>query len=119
MTDATHIADRYIAVWNETDAARRESLLNENWNANARYVDPLMSGAGRHEIDALISAVQARFSGYRFTLTGAADGYGDRLRFSWALGPKTEPDMIRGTDFAVVENGRISSVTGFIDKAPQ
>ena len=118
MTDAAHIADRYIAVWNETDPARRDALLTENWNADATYVDPLMSGEGRQEIGALIGAVHARFPGFRFTLAGAADGYGDKVRFSWALGPDAEPDMIRGTDFAVIDNGRLRSVTGFIDKAP-
>jgi len=31
MTDAAHIADHYIAVWNETDPARRRALLTEGW----------------------------------------------------------------------------------------
>ncbi|MCO5130823.1 MAG: nuclear transport factor 2 family protein [Xanthobacteraceae bacterium] len=118
MTDATHIADRYIAAWNETDPARRDALLAENWSTDATYVDPVMSGEGRAEISALIGAVHARFPGFRFALAGAADGYGDKVRFSWALGPKTEPDMIQGTDFVVIDNGRLKSVTGFIDKAP-
>jgi hypothetical protein len=31
MTDAAQIANRYIAVWNETDPARRRALLDEGW----------------------------------------------------------------------------------------
>ena len=118
MTDAKRIADRYIAVWNETDPVRRTSLLAEDWSADATYVDPLMSGQGREEIGALIGAVHTRFPGFRFKLAGTADGHGDRVRFSWALGPDSEPDMIVGTDFVVLDNGRLSAVTGFIDKAP-
>jgi hypothetical protein len=45
-------------------------------------------------------------------------GHADKLRFSWALGPASESDMIQGTDFAVVENGLLRSVIGFLDKVP-
>lgn len=118
MTDATMIAERYIALWNEADAERRRDLLREGWCEDARYVDPQMTATGHDAISAMIGEVQARFAGFRFTLSGNADGHGDRVRFSWALGPQAEPDMIRGTDFAVIENGRLKSVTGFLDKVP-
>jgi hypothetical protein len=117
--NVNRIADRYIAVWNETDPARRGTLLAEDWSDDATYVDPLMSGEGHAQISALIGAVQDRFPGFRFTRDGGADGYGDKVRFSWALGPEAEPDMIKGTDFAVVKNGRLKSVTGFLDKVPE
>jgi hypothetical protein len=118
MTDPVAIANRYIALWNETDPARRRALLAQGWTENAAYVDPLAKGEGHEEISALIGAVQQRFPGFFFTLASCADGYADRLRFSWALGPVSEADMIKGTDFAVVEDGRLRSVTGFLDKVP-
>lgn len=118
MLDAHHIADRYIAVWNESDPERRRALLRESWNADATYVDPLMQGAGLNQIENLIGAVHERFPGFRFTLEGKPDGYADKVRFSWALGPESQPDMIKGTDFVRVEGGRLLSVVGFIDKAP-
>jgi hypothetical protein len=118
MTDTTRIADRYIAVWNETDPIRRRVLLTEGWTETATYVDPLMQGQGLEQIGSLIDAVQARFPGFRFILDGRVDGYGDKIRFSWTLGPEGQADMIKGTDFAVVEGGRLRSVTGFLDKVP-
>jgi hypothetical protein len=118
MTDPVAIANRYIALWNEADPARRRALLAEGWAENAAYVDPLAKGQGHDEISALIGAVQQRFPGFLFRLTGHADGYADKLRFSWALGPASDADMIQGTDFALVENGRLRSVTGFLDKVP-
>ena len=118
MTDAAQIADRYIAVWNETDQARRRSLLAEGWAENATYLDPMMAGEGREQIGALIAAVQERFPGFRFKLEGRADGHHDKVRFSWTLGPETEADMIKGTDFIVIEDGRFKSITGFLDKVP-
>src|SRR5580698_1673176 len=87
MTDAAKIADAYIALWNETDPQRRRALIGEAWAEDARYVDPIMSGEGRDQIDGLIAAVHERFPGFRFALIGQPDGHGDHVRFSWGLGP--------------------------------
>lgn len=118
MTDVAKIANAYITLWNETDPARRRDLIGQGWTADASYVDPLMSGRGPDEINGLIAGVQQRFPGFRFALVGQADGFGDHVRFSWSLGPKGDEEMIKGTDFAVVADGRLAKVTGFLDKVP-
>ena len=116
--DAARVAEHYIAVWNETDAERRLRLLETHWTEDARYVDPLAQASGRTQISALVSGVQQRFPGFRFALKGQPDAHGDRLRFSWTLGPSGAEDLIEGTDFAQLEAGRLQSVTGFLDKVP-
>lgn len=116
--DALGIAHRYIALWNETDPARRRQLLESDWVADARYVDPVMQGRGIAQIDALVGAVHQRYPGFRFRLKGGADAHGDHLRFSWTLGPSGAEDLIEGTDFAEVDGGRLRAVTGFLDKVP-
>ncbi len=40
MTDAATIARRYIALWNETNAARRQDLLANLWTEDGTYIDP-------------------------------------------------------------------------------
>ena len=119
MNDANSNAERYLAVWNETDAARRRALIAESWVEAATYVDPLMCGEGREQINSLVEAVQNRFPGFRFELIGTADGYGDNLRFSWGLGPANGEALIKGTDFAELEGGKLKSVRGFIDQLPE
>jgi hypothetical protein len=47
-----------------------------------------------------------------------ADGHADYLRFSWELGPEGTEAPIQGTDFAVVEAGRLARITGFLDRVP-
>ncbi|MFL5253985.1 MAG: nuclear transport factor 2 family protein [Rhodopila sp.] len=117
MTDAATIAQRYIASWNESGSEHRRALIAGLWADDASYVDPLMQGHGHAEIDALVAAVQDRFPGYGFALSGQADGYGDRVRFSWTLGRPGEQPAVRGTDFAIVDkDGRLRSVTGFLDQ---
>ncbi len=119
MTQARHIAERYIATWNEADADRRLAALQENWSEDATYADPLATASGRAEIGALIGGVHARFPGFQFALLGAPDGHGDHVRFSWTLGPADGPAPIEGSDVVVVREGRIDDVIGFLDKVPQ
>ena len=119
MTDHTTIAHRYIELWNERTPSRRREMLATNWTRDATYIDPLMSGDGRDGVDALIAGVQQRFPDFRFKLLGEANGFGDRLRFSWGLGPDGVDSPIKGTDFAVLSGGKIRSITGFLDQVPQ
>jgi len=118
MTDVKTIASRYIDLWNEKAPDRRRDILATNWARDARYVDPLMSGDGHDGIDAMIAGVQQRFPEFRFTLIGEPNGYGDHVRFSWGLGPDGVDSPIKGTDFAVLKDGRIRSITGFLDQVP-
>jgi hypothetical protein len=120
MTDAAKIAENYIRLWNETDADNRKKLIASAWTEDALYIDPMMKGQGHSEIDALIGAVHERFPGHRFVLKGAADGYGDRLRFTWTLGAEGAAPIVQGTDFGVVTaEGRLKSVSGFLDYVAQ
>lgn len=116
--DATGIADEYIAVWNETDPARRRRLLEAGWQPDASYVDPMAQARGLDAIDALVGAVQQRYPGFRFHLKGQADAHGDNLRFAWTLGPAGAEDLIEGSDFAQLDRGKLRAVTGFLDKVP-
>ena len=118
MTDATTIANCYIDLWNERTPAKRRELLGESWTADASYVDPLMRGDGHDGVDALIAGVQQRFPDFRFKLIGEPNGYGNNVRFSWGLGPDGVDSPIKGTDFAVLSDGRIKSITGFLDQVP-
>ena len=118
MTDATTIAERYLAVWNETDAERRRALITEAWTESCTYVDPLMRGEGPDAIEALVAGVQQRFPDFQFRLLGAANGFGNYVRFSWQLGPANADGPIQGTDFVELADGRIRRVTGFLDRVP-
>src|SRR3979490_1345539 len=118
MTDHKTIARHYIDLWNERKRSRRREMVATNGTSDARYVDPLMSGDGHDGVDALIAGVQQRFPDFKFTLIGEPNGYGDHVRFCWGLGPDGADSPIKGTDFAVLSDGRIRSITGFLDQVP-
>ena len=96
MTDHKTIAGRYIELWNRAHTEGRE-MLAENWTADARYADPLMSGDGHDGVDALIAGVQEKFPAFRFKLIGEPNGFGDHVGFSWP-----RPD---GVDSPIKDHG--------------
>jgi hypothetical protein len=118
MTDLQTIAANYIAAWNEADPAARAALLDAAFTPDVAYRDPIMQGDGHAGVAALIEGVQQQFPAFRFSLKGEPDGFGNAIRFSWNLGPDGSASVIEGTDIGVIENGRLKSVTGFLDKVP-
>lgn len=122
MSNIHELVEGYLAAWNERDAQRRKEIIARTWSSDALYVDPHRSGEGHEGISKMIEEVQARFdSGYRFRLKGAIEAHNERMRFQWeAGGTKEAPLHFVGTDFGVVgSDGRLKSVTGFVDEAPQ
>ena len=118
MTTLTELVDRYIAMWNETDAARRRTLIAQTWTETASYRDPIMQGEGHAGIDAMVQGVQERFAGHQFHRRSEVDAHHDRIRFTWDLAPADGPGVVRGTDFGVVADGRLQTITGFVDHTP-
>ena len=71
----TDIAERYLAVWNETGEDARRKLVDDLFAEDASYVDPMVEAYGRDEIHATIGAVQAQFPGFVFTPAGPVDAH--------------------------------------------
>ncbi|GAA3165855.1 nuclear transport factor 2 family protein [Planomonospora alba] len=119
MSDINELVQRYLAAWNETDAAARQAVLAEVLADDAVYTDPLVSVRGRDGLDATIAAVQGRFGGLVFSLGGAVDAHHDIARFTWHLGPEGAEPVAVGFDVVVIgDDGRIGQVLGFLDKVP-
>ncbi|KAA8887507.1 nuclear transport factor 2 family protein [Nocardia colli] len=112
------IVAQYLEAWNTTDAADRKAAVARVFTETAGYTDPLMAVAGHDAIDAGIAAAQAQFPGWTFRLAGPVDAHHDQVRFTWELGPADAPAVIVGFDVAVIEDGRIANVYGFLDKVP-
>lgn len=119
MEQLNEVVERYLAVWNEPDAARRRELIAQTWTEDASYIDPLMQGTGHAGIDVMVQGAQTQFAHHRFRRVGTADGHHDHIRFSWELVPESGPTVIGGTDVGVLAaDGRLRSVVGFLDHTP-
>ena len=118
MSDHKAVVDAYIAMWNETDPERRRALIARTLTEDAGYLDPLMSGEGTDEINAMIGGAQQQFPGHRVTLVSGPDAHHDKLRFTWSLAADGGEPVAVGVDFATVaDDGRLRSVTGFLEPA--
>jgi hypothetical protein len=119
MPDTETTVNSYIAMWNETDAQRRRDLVAQVVTEDANYLDPQMAGDGIEGIAAMIGGAQQQFPGLRFALHSGPDVHHDRVRFSWSLAPDGGEPIAIGTDFVTVaDDGRMRSITGFLDSAP-
>lgn len=116
MGETTSILESYIAAWNERDPDARRALVATTFADDATYVDPVMSGRGLGEIDSMIAAAQQQFPDHTFALDANADEHNRHVRFGWLLSAQSGDPVAHGTDFALLaDDGRLQSVTGFLD----
>jgi len=120
MSNANEIVVNYLAAWNETDPRKRHDIVAKTWTDGGIYVDAHRRGDGHASIDAMIEKAQKQFPGYRVRLVSKIEAHNGYIRFSWAAGGTEQaPLYLGGTDFAVAAgDGRLQSVTGFVDAAP-
>jgi len=120
MKSINEVVVSYLAAWNERDPDRRRALITKTWTEDGVYVDADRRGEGHDGIDAMIGAAQQQFPGYRLALKSGIEAHNGCARFSWSAGGLADaPLYLGGTDFVLVaRDGRLRSVTGFLDAAP-
>jgi hypothetical protein len=120
MSNPNELVVNYLAAWNEQDPGRRHDIITRTWTEAGSYIDAHRYGEGHAAIDTMIAAAQRQFPGYRLRLVSKIEAHNGHFRFSWAAGGTEQaPLYLAGTDYAVVAaDGRIQSVTGFVDAAP-
>jgi len=107
------LVDRYIAIWNESDAKKRQELIAQTWAEDAEYSDPALAGSGREGIDTMTAGFQASYPGHRFERRGEIERVGAVYHFGWALHTPAGEVLITGEDECVLAgNGLIQSITG-------
>src|SRR5260370_7380861 len=73
MSDVTKTVDTYLAMWNETDPARRAERIERAFVRDGRYVDPMLEAEGHAALGDVVPGVHAKFPGHRFRrLSGVA-----------------------------------------------
>ncbi len=109
------LIDRHFAVWNDTNAARREAAFAEIYVADVSFADYHGVATGHAAVGQMIQRVQDGHAGYRFTPAPVAWNHGIG-RITWGYGPQDEPDRIRGEDIFTIRDGKLASAYVFFDK---
>jgi hypothetical protein len=106
---------KYLDVWNERDAAARESLIKEVLTEDSIYSDPDYAALHGHaELSDAIGRAQEKFGDLVFGLGELINAHHDKALFTWELGtPGGAGPVATGYDVVEFADGRIREVVGF------
>ena len=107
------LIDRYCVAWSHDDAEERSKALQDCWADGAVYLDPTASVTGADALCAHITRLRKQVPNMKIVRTSQVDAHHDVVRFNWGLTSNGNP-AVDGVDFVTIEDGRITSVTGFM-----
>ncbi|MFG3526915.1 nuclear transport factor 2 family protein [Streptomyces sp. NPDC047917] len=120
MTAYDEAVQRYFAAWNAATDEELAKAVAAAFTEDATYTDPLADVRGHEELAATIDGAHQQFPGFEFRLAGTPDGHHDIVRFGWELVSTADGSApVAGSDvIALAGDGRITSVSGFLDRVP-
>jgi ketosteroid isomerase-like protein len=107
--EITDLVTRYLAVWTESDAARRTAAVAGLWAPDAIHLpDPGAEFSGLAELDRRVTGAHEQFAG-TFAVTAADDarGHHDCVVFTIQLESGGEVAWAARAVLQLDENGRI------------
>src|SRR3954453_23151405 len=113
------LIDTYIDMWNEPDATRRATLIDQAWADDASYLDPQLAAEGKPALSDMVATVHDHYPGHVFRRRSDVDVHHDRLRFAWDLVAPDGNVSVAGIDVGeLAEDGRLRRITGFFGDLP-
>jgi len=88
MNDPQCLADRYVAVWNETDPDRRRRAIAELWRPDGRHYVDTREACGYDALEKRITGSHeknVRDGGHRFRAGPNARALRDVVAFQWEM----------------------------------
>lgn len=111
--------DRYLEFWNADPGPALAELAREVFTDDIRYVAPIGEYAGIAALVGLRRQFQEHLGTVVFQAGAAPEFHHDRARLRWEVVRGEEP-FATGTEvLRIREDGRISEVTAFLDRAPE
>src|SRR4051794_9339243 len=112
MESPSSLADRYVAVWNETDAERRTSQIAELWVTRGRHYVGDREVEGYEALERRVRESHeknVRDNANRFRAADDARRVNDVVVFHWEMLPaKGDTILARGLEFLIVDgSGKI------------
>lgn len=105
-------------VFGEIDPVRRRAVIDEIWNEDGVFFDPVGAHKGRDEIHRIAGIVRADHPGFKYQPIAEPEVMGNGARVKWVAGRPGEPPAYAGTDFAIANGGKLAAVYYFVDKLP-
>ena len=106
-------------VFGESDPARRRLAIDEIYHEDAVFYEAKGPHRGRNEIDRIAGIIKATHPDFEYQPLSKPEEMGDGCRVRWVSGAPGSQPAYAGTDFIVVNEGKISAVYLFFDELPQ
>ena len=113
---ATLLARNLHDVFGENDPARRRAAIDEIFTEGCIFYEPRGVYRGRDEIDRVAGAIKATHPDFRYQPIAAPEELGNGGRIQWEAGRLGEAPTYAGTDFIIVQDGRIAALYLYFDK---
>jgi len=122
-TSFAELADRYVAVWNEPDPARRRAAIAQLWVPEGEHFVRTQQVKGYEALEQRINGSHeknVRDGGFRFASAGDAQRLHDAVMFHWHMVPaEGGPIAALGLEFLVLAaDERIAADYQFILPTP-
>jgi hypothetical protein len=120
MTDIKQFVDRYINIWNESDAEARRQTVRDLWQPDAHHLARMIEAIGHAGIEARVANAHEKWvkeKGNVFRLRDGVDGHHGTIKLRWEMLPAAGGEAISiGFDFLVLgDDGRIRTGYQFIE----
>jgi SnoaL-like domain len=112
MDNAQQLADRYVAVWHETDPERRRRAIADLWTPDGEHYVGAREVRGYDELEQRIKGSHEkniRDNGHRFRAVKGARALRDVVTFHWEMLPATSEQVVAtGLEILLIDaQGRI------------
>jgi SnoaL-like domain len=104
-----------LDVFDEHDPDKRAAAIERVFTADCEFSDPYGAYRGYAQIEQVVLNLHANFRGFRFHLTSEPQAIVNGGRITWSSGPPEAPATLRGTDVAMMRDGRIAVLLTFMD----
>ncbi|MFF7097393.1 nuclear transport factor 2 family protein [Streptomyces rubradiris] len=120
--NANEFADRYVAVWTESDPAARRKAVEALWAPDGVYANAVAVVRGHEAIATQVGYAHDAYAagGYTFRSCNNARGQHNTLCFNWVMvSASTGALEAVGFDFVTLDDdGRIASDHQYFDVPP-
>jgi hypothetical protein len=109
MVGIETLVDRYVGVWNETDAQKRRATIAELWAPEGVHYVRELEARGHAALDARVTSSHeknVRDGGYRFRPAPGTQVLRDVVYFRWEMVPAGRGEVeAAGFVLAVLDSG--------------
>lgn len=117
-SELAQFTERYVEMWNEPDADRRRTTIEELWAPNGANYTLSAEAIGYDALDTRVTAAYESYVGsgqYRFRYVEPPVVHHNAMKVQWEMVDQTDDTIASiGLEFLVLDTGRIVSDHQFI-----